>query len=259
MNRFIDWLWVRRLRRLPHFRSPKMLDLPQKQRVLVFAPHSDDEWIGCGGTLSLLKANQCEIRVVVLSDGAQGDPSHFFEGDVKKKRQSETREVLGVLGIDDSCFLNFPDGELAEHVADVRRAVAQIYDEFAPDWVFTTSFTEHHRDHVCVAYAVAHHWLSRGRRERLLAYEIYGSIRVDWLVDITSVMALKRDMIRRYEIPLHYVDYEAACVSVARFRGILVAGDPLEASFAEALMEIKPLDVWLDVFGRVMDRVGITR
>ncbi len=252
MNRFIDWLWVRRLRRLPHFRSPKMLELPQNQRVLLFAPHSDDEWIGCGGTLSLLKTNQCDIRVVVLTDGTQGDPEHFFSGDIGKKRQGETREVLGALGIDDLCFLNYPDGDLGGHVDTMSRAVAKLYDEFDPDWVLTTSFTEHHRDHVCTAYVVTRHWLSRGRRERLLAYEIYGSIRADWVVDITSVMTLKREMIRRYKIPLRYIDYEAACVSVARFRGILV-GNPLDERFAEAFMEIRPSDVLRDVLGELLD------
>lgn len=254
MNRFIDWLWLRRLRRLPHFRSPGNLEIPQNKRILVFAPHSDDEWIGCGGTLSLLKSRQCDVRVVILTDGSQGDPEHFFSDDIAERRRKETGVVMGALGIDDLRFLDLPDGRLAEHVNELSDAVAQLYEEFDPDWVLMTSFTEHHRDHVCAAYAVTRHWLSRGRRERLLAYEVYGAIRADWLVDISSVMALKSDMIRRYEVPLHYIDYEAACVSVARFRGILVAGGPLKVSFAEAFMEIKPMDVWLDVLGRLMDR-----
>lgn len=251
MNSFIDRLWFRRLRQLPHFRSPEVLDLPRERRMMVFAPHSDDEWIGCGGTLIRLMANRCKVRVVVLSDGAKGDPEHFFEGDIGAMRQEETRGVLASLGIDDVCFLGFPDGDLGSHASGLGLSIARVYDEFAPDWVLTTAPGEHHRDHVCAGYLVMRHWLSRGGRERLLAYEVYGAIRLDLLVDITAVMQRKRELLSRYEIPLRYIDYEAACVSLARFRGILV-GSPLQDGFAEGFMDIRRRDVYAYMFGGLL-------
>ena len=251
MNRFIDWLWFRRLRQLPHFRSPGILELPVNQRVLVFAPHSDDEWIGCGGTLARLRENHCLIRVVVVTDGAQGDPEALFDGDPGEKRRGETLKVLGTLGIEDVCFLNFPDGDLGSQGGALVSAVAEVYDDFAPDWVLTTAMGEHHRDHVCTGYVVMRHWLSRRAQERLLAYEVYGSIRLDWLVDITSVMDLKRRLIRYYEIPLRYVDYDAASASLARYRGVFV-GSPLEVGYAEGFMEIRPRDVYRSMLGALL-------
>jgi hypothetical protein len=77
---------------------------------------------------------------------------------------------------------------------------------------------------------------------------VYGSIRLDWLVDITSVMDLKRRLLRHYEIPLRYVDYDAACVSLARYRGVFV-GSPLEDGYAEGFMEIRPRDVYRFMLG----------
>jgi LmbE family N-acetylglucosaminyl deacetylase len=248
MKRFIDTLWFERFRQLPHFRSPGILALPVTQRVLVVAPHSDDEWIGCGGTLARLCENHCLIRVVVVTDGALGDPEGLFDGDAGEKRRGETLKVLGTLGIEDVCFLNFPDGDLGSQGDALVGAVAEAYDAFAPDWVLTTAMTEHHRDHVCVGYVVMRHWLARRAGERLLAYEVYGSIRLDWLVDITSVMDLKRQLLRHYEIPLRYVDYDAACVSLARYRGVFV-GSPLEDGFAEGFMEIRPRDVYRSMLG----------
>jgi LmbE family N-acetylglucosaminyl deacetylase len=48
-------------------------DLPS--RVLVFAPHPDDEVLGCGGALALHARRGDHVRVVVVSDGgAGGDP-----------------------------------------------------------------------------------------------------------------------------------------------------------------------------------------
>ena len=243
MNWLIDKLWFRRFRRLPHFRSPAMLELPDRARVLVFAPHPDDEWIGCGGTLAKLVQNDCAIRVVIVTDGAQGDPECRFAGNVSEMRRRETTGVLNALGIHDVSFLDYPDGELGSQAKFLVEAVAEVYDEYAPDWVLTTSLGEHHRDHVCTGYIVMRHWLKSGARERLFAYEIYGSIRLDWLVDISQVMNLKRKLLQRYVIPLSYVDYEAACVSMARFRGVLL-GTPSQKCMAEGFMEIRRRDAW---------------
>ena len=251
MNGFIDRLCFNRFRQLPHFRSPGILVLPVKQRVMVFAPHSDDEWIGCAGTLARLKQNDCVIRVVIVTDGARGDPDQLVAGDVSNIRRNESRAALGELEIDDISFLGYPDGDLAAHGNELTAAVARVYDEFAPDWVFTTALGEHHRDHICTGYAVMRHWLAKGMRERLLAFEVYGAIRLDWLVDITEVMELKRKGLRHYQIPLSYVDYEAACVTLARYRGIFV-GSALEENFAEGFMEIRRRDVCGDVIGALM-------
>ena len=53
------------LRRATH-RLPVQLETLQRQRVLVIAPHMDDEVIGCGGALLLHRALQSEVRVVFV-------------------------------------------------------------------------------------------------------------------------------------------------------------------------------------------------
>ena len=46
--------------------------LPAARRVLVFAPHPDDEVFGCGGVLRLLAEAGATIAVIVAADGALG-------------------------------------------------------------------------------------------------------------------------------------------------------------------------------------------
>lgn len=41
-------------------------------RILVFAPHPDDEILGCGGYLALKRTENAAIRIIVVSDGALG-------------------------------------------------------------------------------------------------------------------------------------------------------------------------------------------
>ncbi|MCH2105723.1 MAG: PIG-L family deacetylase, partial [Planctomycetes bacterium] len=44
-------------------------ELP-RGRVLVIAPHADDEVLGCGGTLTRHIERGDEVEVLVLTDGA---------------------------------------------------------------------------------------------------------------------------------------------------------------------------------------------
>src|SRR5881275_2502629 len=76
------------------------------ERLLVLAPHPDDEVIGCGGLVALHLREGRKVRVVVVTDGGQaGDPA---------ARQGESRAALASLGDAEVQFLNFPDRQLAE-------------------------------------------------------------------------------------------------------------------------------------------------
>jgi hypothetical protein len=60
------------------------------ERLLVLAPHPDDEVIGCGGLVAQHLRERREVRVVVATDGAQaGTPM---------TREEESRSGLAVLG-----------------------------------------------------------------------------------------------------------------------------------------------------------------
>src|SRR3954453_22266405 len=59
------------------------------ERLLVLAPHPDDEVIGCGGLVAQHIREGREVRVVVATDGAQA-------GDAAA-RESESRRGLAIL------------------------------------------------------------------------------------------------------------------------------------------------------------------
>src|SRR5215813_3098105 len=97
------------------------------ESIVVFAPHPDDEVIGCAGIIMQALARGVRVKVVVITSGDgfpaaaagvthkrmdQLDPSDFFA--LSRLRQTESRTALEILGgkADDLVVLGYPDGDL---------------------------------------------------------------------------------------------------------------------------------------------------
>lgn len=83
-------------------------DFLSKQRMLVVAPHSDDETLGCAGTIARMRDLGAEVFVVVVSVGAV---AHYG---VKKKvsgdvRADELESVMKYLKVNDFDILYHSD------------------------------------------------------------------------------------------------------------------------------------------------------
>src|SRR5262249_55179648 len=97
------------------------------ESVVIFAPHPDDEVIGCAGIIVQALARGAHVKVVDITSGdgfpaaAAGlahkkveevGPDDFFA--LSRLPQTQTRHTLGILGgkADDLIVLGYPDGEL---------------------------------------------------------------------------------------------------------------------------------------------------
>src|ERR1700730_8035165 len=83
------------------------------RRAVVFSPHPDDESLGCGGTILKKKQAGATVQPVHVSDGGGSSPLIPRDERTAMRRQ-ESRSAGRVLGVDDICFLDFPDGQLGE-------------------------------------------------------------------------------------------------------------------------------------------------
>ena len=69
------------------------------RRVLVLAPHPDDEVFGCGGALADLAARGAAVDVLVLTDGAAaGAATSRGARRIAARRAAESRAALALLG-----------------------------------------------------------------------------------------------------------------------------------------------------------------
>lgn len=200
----------------PPFRPPE--ELPK--RVLVVAPHPDDEVFGCGGMLAWHARLGATVRIVVLSDGAAGDPDHRDQR-IVETRQRESLAAGKVLGFSDYRFLDLRDGQLGA-VPDLHERIARELEEFQPELVYGPSPTELHADHRATARALVAA-LSRGPRRRVLLYGVNNQVVANVLFDTTSVRAQKLAAVECFESQIAYVDLVAKGTAVDISRTVNVA------------------------------------
>ncbi len=172
------------------------------RKILVLAPHADDEALGCGGTIALCVSKGAEVRVAAVSDGggmlsASGDE----RAAIIEKRRRETGEASRILGVAHMYYLDFPDGALRSHKVEIKEKIDDIVSQFRPDIVLSPSPMDAHDDHIAVS-EIARGLLSPLRELKVGFYEIYEAVRFNCLVDISSVLDIKERAILAYRYSL---------------------------------------------------------
>jgi LmbE family N-acetylglucosaminyl deacetylase len=125
-------------------RVPAMPAPARRERILVLAPHCDDETLACGGLIAEAVKARAEVRVALATNG---DGFHRaaerFLGEIEvphkdyltlaAERQAETLAALSTLGLPGRqvTFLGYPDGGTAH----------MWLDHWAPDHPYTSHFT----------------------------------------------------------------------------------------------------------------------
>lgn len=243
--------WRPIVERFPICPLPGLLPLPAGQKVLVFAPHPDDEVLACGGTLALLQENGCQVRVIIMTDGSQGDPLHHFEGDISYRRYCESRAALKELGITDVEYYDEPDGALSPGTGTVDRIKGSI-DAFGPDLLFLPPLLDYHRDHVAASLAVLDAWHDCGSHARAFMWELWHPLPVNCVTDISSVFERRQRAANCYSTALKYCDYPRAINGLASYRALYLA----QGNYAEGFLELDSQSVWSDVDKLLSLRAG---
>ena len=221
---------ARRLRRalagLEACPLPQPLDLQLAKKVLVFAPHPDDETLGCGGTLARL-VQLCPVKVVLVTDGsgAGGLPAGS-----DKIRQAEFVRALAVLGVTDTALLGQPDGNFDSSDL-LARQVRALLKAYQPDWVFLPSPLDYHRDHVRISAFLEPLCRSSASVSHLLFYEIWAPVPATHVVDITDQAARKQQALAEHATAMPHGDYQRAVDGLNRYRGLYLGKGRLAEAF----------------------------
>lgn len=136
---------------------PGLLDGDQK--IVVLAPHPDDETLGCGGLLARAFAG-AGAHVICLTDGSASHPGSQLwpPARLAETRRAELGEALIRLGgtADDMTWLGFPDSRL--HEVDPEAILAPIEEAIASkgaQHIFVPAIEDKHCDHKTTARLAA--------------------------------------------------------------------------------------------------------
>jgi LmbE family N-acetylglucosaminyl deacetylase len=122
--------------------------------VIVFAPHPDDETLGCGGTIAKRISEGYEVTVVVMTDGrfalkSEGVLSDPSPEEMKSIRKSEVQNASKTLGVKEQNLLcmDFEDSSLEANKDSAEAKVLDILEEKHPIEVYFTYSKDTNLDH----------------------------------------------------------------------------------------------------------------
>ncbi len=201
-------------------------------KIMVFAPHPDDEVIGCGGTIAAHVQKGDEVTIVYLTSGEAGGLA-VPSDELRDIREGETRQGAEILSVKDMIFLRFPDGYL-DFSPECIRTLVRLIREQKPDVVYLPHAQEGPRDHRVTHELVldavrraAGPWFQDCGGEpwpvkHVLAYEVWTPIgSPTYYNEVTSWIDLKTAALRCHASQVSTVAYDEAVKGLNRYRAIL--------------------------------------
>jgi LmbE family N-acetylglucosaminyl deacetylase len=203
-------------------------------KVLVIAPHPDDELLGCGGTLLRHAAEGATLGWLIVTGMKE---SYGWPAKRVNARAKEIREVQDGLGVKQENLyqLDFPPAGLdLLPLSDLVKSISDVFLKFQPEEVLLPHPGDVHSDHrVCFdAVMSCSKWFRFPSVKRILTYETLSetdamldssrSFQPSVFIDISETLSRKWDLLKVYESEMHEFPFprsEKAINSLAWLRG----------------------------------------
>jgi LmbE family N-acetylglucosaminyl deacetylase len=178
------------------------------ERVLVIAPHPDDEILGVGGTIAKYAAGGAEVTVLTVA----GHRPPLYKEEHYQETVAEARRAHAIVGVKTSLFLDLPATMLgSEPVHVFNGKIVAAVREVEPTLVLVP-YPDRHVDHRIVfeSAMVATRPVGPGIGIRIVAaYEtlsethwnaphIEPNFTPNWVVDITGTIDRKLEALACY-------------------------------------------------------------
>ena len=113
--------------------------------VLIFAPHPDDDIIGCGGSIVKHVRQENNVEIVYLTSGESGGLGGSPE-EISAIREYEAKKAAKHVGAGKVHFLRQPDGYLTATKENIT-AITTLLRQAKPDIIYIPPANDNHRDH----------------------------------------------------------------------------------------------------------------
>lgn len=215
-------------------------------KVLVFAPHNDDEILGVGGTIAKYAQQGHEVYVCEVTAWLENMA-------MTQELQHQAIQSHDLLGVKETLFLNLPVVHLKETATHIKnKAFCEVTEKIKPNIAYIPHVGDMHIDHAetTMAAMVALRPLSNPQLKAIYAYETLSE--TEWNIpnvanvfmpnvysDIHDTYDVKLKAMECFTSQLHEFPHPRslkAIEALARLRGSTIG-----AEFAESFMQIRAI------------------
>jgi LmbE family N-acetylglucosaminyl deacetylase len=186
--------------------------------TLVFAPHPDDEVLGCGGLLTIKRIKGIPVHVAYITDGRASHPAHpvLTPGALAVQRQAEAQKAMDLLGVERTAlqFLGVPDGTLMHldgpATDGLVSRIAEVLRSTRPSEILLPCRRDGSSEHDAAFIFVARALEQTGLQPRILEFPVWSwwnplllirpllTCRRVWRMDFLKYEGLKRQALAAY-------------------------------------------------------------
>ena len=213
-----------------------------KDRVLVIAPHPDDETLGAGGTLMRLHHEGADLAWLIVTAACENSG---WSREQTQRREREIEEVTKRIGFTEVVNLRLPATRLDTlPIGDLIDRFAAVFKTFAPTQLLLPSRSDAHTDHRVVfdAAAACTKWFRYPSVRRVLAYETLSEtgfgidaepgFHANFFVDISDFIQRKLEVMQVYGSEMGEFPFprsSEAIKALATLRGAVAGFEAAEA------------------------------
>ncbi|WP_161946360.1 PIG-L deacetylase family protein [Desulfonatronum thiosulfatophilum] len=205
---------------LKRYIKPIQVRPPFGKRCLVVAPHSDDEAIGCGGSVLSHLSKNGDARIIIVQDGSGAEAAiGLSRKELIEIREQESIECAKRLGIEAPRFLRYARVGV-DNVSRLAADLEGIIMEYQPDAVFGPFILDHNYEHENVSLALALALERTGLDVEVYSYEVWGLCIPNVAVFIDEFIDAKCELIACFKSQTRCNDYAHAFKGLAMYNSL---------------------------------------
>jgi N-acetylglucosamine malate deacetylase 1 len=201
--------------------SPILIKPPFGARMLIVAPHHDDEIIGPGGAaLAHVKCGGL-LQIVVVNDGTGHEKLLGLNPEqLTILRESESKKVASKIGASSPIFLKY-NSTAGPNIAKIANDLKEIINDYKPNSIFVPFILDNDSDHYNCALSLSTAIDNTKHSSIIYGYEVWGLCIANVAVAIDEVIDYKCELINMYSSQIQHIDYAHSVRGLAMYHSLL--------------------------------------
>ena len=206
------------------------------KNILVCVAHSDDETLGCGGTIAKHVKKGDRVFCIYMTDGVSARTNKKIEIQKRKKAAAKASKILGFKWLDNLSG-NFPDNAFdSVQLIEIIKVIEKAKKYVDPHIIYTHSFSDLNIDHRILYQAVVTAFRPQPNEkwEEIITFEVpsatdygqingFGTFKPNLFINIKKEWKKKMYALKSYKSEIKKIPHTrsiAGIQTLARLRGM---------------------------------------